>query len=152
MKKLRVTIDQITEFGINAKVSVPNKIGELRMLLVEIYSEFLNIKSQFDNMDYDEEPQFDYEKIRQNVVSNFPNFGWYGTVLDINNIYAQEEGLGIGDALDDLTDIIIDLLEVKWRFENTNEIDALWHFEFLMRSHSERHLINLLKYLKESEL
>ena len=57
--------------------------------------------------------------------------------------------IGIGDELDDLTDIIKDLLEVKWRLENTSENDALWTFEFSMRTHSEQHLVDLLKQLKE---
>ena len=57
--------------------------------------------------------------------------------------------IGIGDELDDLTDIIKDLCEVKWRMENTSEKDSISYFELLMRSHSEQHLVDLLKRLKE---
>ena len=55
-----------------------------------------------------------------------------------------------GSGLDD-PDIIKDLLVVKWRMDNTSQMDALWHFEFSMRTHSEQHLIDLLKFIKEKE-
>jgi hypothetical protein len=150
LSEIRKLIDKITEFGINPKVELNDKTHVLKKLLVEIYSEFLNVESEFDETDYDEEPDFDYKEIREKVESNFPEFGWYGTILDINKI-AQESELAIGDAIDDLTDIIKDLLVVKWRFENTSEIDAIWDFEFSMRTHSEQHLVDLLKYIKEIE-
>ena len=148
MNKLRELIDKITEFGINPKVELTDKTDVLKKLLVEIYSEFLNAESEFDETDYEEEPDFDYKEIREKVKSNFPELGCYGTILDINKI-AQESELAIGDAIDDLSNIIKDLLVVKWRFENTSEIDAIWDFEFSMRTHLEQHLVDLLKYLKE---
>jgi hypothetical protein len=147
LSELEKLIDQITEFGTNPKVELTDKPDYLKKLLVGVYYEFLNVTPEFDETDYDE-PDFDYKEIRKNVESNFPNFGWYGTILDIHRI-AQESELATGDAIDDLTDIIKDLLAVKWRFENTNTIDAIWHFEFSMRTHSEQHLVDLLKYIKE---
>ncbi|MQP53723.1 MULTISPECIES: DUF5063 domain-containing protein [unclassified Flavobacterium] len=150
MSKLRKLIDQITEFGINPKVETSDKIDVLKKLLVEIYSEYLNVEFEFDNKEYDEEPEFDYAKIRQNVKSNFPEFDWYSMVLDLNEMKPNVE-IGIGDALDDLTDIIKDLLAVKWKMDNTSDMDALWEFDFSMRAHSEQHLINLLKFIKEKE-
>jgi hypothetical protein len=146
--KLRKLIDEITQFGVNPNVKLEDKNDVLKKLLVEIYLEFLNIESEFDETDYEEEPEFDYKEIRKNVESNFPDFGWYSTVLNINKI-AQETELAIGDAFDDLTDIIKDLLVVKWKFEHTSEIDAIWEFEFSMRTHSEQHLVDLLQYIKE---
>jgi hypothetical protein len=61
----------------------------------------------------------------------------------------QDADIVIGDALDDLTDIIKDIFSVKWKYENTSIDDAEWQFYFSIRSHSESHLVNLLKYLKE---
>jgi hypothetical protein len=148
LSKLRKLIDKITEFGINPKVELTDKTDVLKKLLVEIYSEFLNVEFEFDEKNYKEEPDFDYNTILENVKSNFPDFGWYSTVLDSNKMEPNIE-IGIGDELDDLTDIIKDLLEVKWRMENTSEKDAIWYFELLMRSHSEQHLVDLLKRLKE---
>lgn len=150
MSELRKLIDQITTFGINPKVELTNKIGVLKKLLVGIYQEFLDLQFEFDETNYDEEPEFEYNKIIENVKSNFPDFGWYSMVLDLNKMEPNVE-IGIGDALDDLTDIIKDMLVVKWKMDNTSEMDALLQFEFSMRNHSEQHLIDLLKFIKEKE-
>ncbi|MEL7002891.1 MAG: DUF5063 domain-containing protein [Bacteroidota bacterium] len=148
MSELEKILDQITEFGVNPKVDSKEKTNVLKKLLVRVYAEFVNIKPEFDETDYDSPPNYDYNEIRKNVEVNFPKFDWYGTVLDINKI-EPEAKIVIGDAIDDLTDIIKDLLEVKWRFNNTSITDAKWHFVFLMRVHSEQHLVDLLKYIKE---
>ncbi len=148
MSRLKTFITEITEFGINSNVDSDNKIQDLRKLLVGIYLEYLNVKPEFDKKDYPDQPEFDYNKIKENVKSNFPDLDWYSMVLDSNKMEPNIE-TGIGDALDDLTDIIKDLLAIKWRMENTSKIDAFWHFEFSMRTHSEQHLVDLLKYIKE---
>ena len=148
MSELRKLIDQITEFGINPKVELTDKTVVLKKLLVGIYSEYLNVKFEFDEKDYEEEPDFDFDIILENVKSNFPDFGWYSSVLDSNKMEPNIE-IGIGDELDDLADIIRDLLAVKWKMENTSMDDALWQFQFSMQSHSEQHLVDLLKRLKE---
>ena len=150
MSELRNLIDQITEFGTNPNVELTDKTTTLKKLLIGLYYEFLYVDFEFDETEYDEEPDFDYNQIKENVKSNFPDFGWYSNVLDLNKMEPNVE-IGVGDALDDLTDIIQDLMVVKWKMENTSEMDALWQFEFSMRTHSEQHLIDLIKFLKEKE-
>lgn len=132
MSELRKLIDQITEFGINQKVELTDKADVLKKLLVGIYYEFLKTEFEFDGTDYEDEP----------------DFGWYSSVLDSNKMEPNVE-IGVGDELDDLTDIIKDLLAVKWRMKNKSKNDAFLQFEFLMRTHSEQHLVDLLKRLKE---
>ena len=148
MSKLKNLINRITEFGTKPNVESEYKTDEIQKLLAEIYSEYLNLNAEFDDGDYDEEPNFEYESIKKNVVSNFPNFGWYHSVWESHKIVPDAD-LVTGDAIDDLTDIIKDLLEVKWCFENTTEKNAKWHFCDLMRIHSEQHLVNFLKYIKD---
>ena len=150
MSKLRELIDKITEFGINPKVELTDKIDVLKKLLVGIYSEYLNSEFELDETDYNDAPEFNYNEIKENVKSNFTDLDWYSTVLDLNKMEPYVE-IGIGDSLDDLTDIIKDLLVVKWKMHNTSEMDALWEFNFSMKTHSEQHLIDLLKYLNEKE-
>ncbi len=154
---LKDLINKLTEFGINPKVESENKILELKRLLVEIYAHYLNSDSYKikvdDETETDEEieiPNFDYKETRKIVESNFPDLGWYHSLFESHKIF-EEADLATGDAIDDLTDIIKDLLEIRWRFENTNEKKALWYFELLMRIHSEQHLVDLLKYLKDLE-
>ena len=141
-------INRITEFGTNPNVESENKTDEIQKLLVGIYSEYLNLNAEFDDADFEEEPNFDYNSIKKNVETNFPDFGWYHSVWECHQIIPDAD-LVTGDAIDDITDIIKDLLEVKWCFENTSDKNAKWHFSDLMRIHSEQHLVNLLKYLKD---
>ena len=148
LSKIKKLINQITEFGINEKVKSDNKELEIQKLLVELYSQYLNIKADFDDGDFEEEPTFDYDSIKKIVEANFPDFGWYHSVWESHKIIPDAD-LVTGNAIEDLTDIIKDLLEVKWCFENTTEKNAKWHFCDLMRIHSEQHLVNLLKYLKD---
>jgi hypothetical protein len=148
LSELRKLIEQITEFGINPKVELTDKANILKKLLVGIYSEFLKTEFEFDETDYEHEPNFDYTEILENVKANFPDFGLYSSVLDSNKMEPNVK-TGMGDELDDLTDIIKDLLVVKWKMENTSIDDALWQFHFSMQSHCEQHLVNLLKRLKE---
>ena len=103
MSELRKLIDQITEFGINPNVELTDKTDVLKKLLVGIYSEFLKVEFEFDETDYNEEPDFDYNEIKKNVKSNFPDFDWYSMVLDSNKMEPDVE-IGIGDEIDDLID------------------------------------------------
>ena len=148
MSKLKSLINRITEFGTNPNVESENKTDEIQKLLVGIYSEYLNLNAEFYDCDFDDEPNFDYESIKKNVVANFPEFSWYHSVWECHKIIPNAD-LVTGDSIDDLTDIIKDSLEVKWCFENTTEKNAKWHFYDLMRIHSEQHLVGLLKYLKD---
>ena len=64
-----------------------------------------------------------YEDLYNAVKHRFPNYGHY-------NVESIEKDLGntkinIEDAIDDITDILFDLEDVIWRWENTSEADAL---------------------------
>lgn len=148
MRTLLNQIDQLSEFGKNPNVQFENRVLELKKILIHIYSEYLNLRWAFDENEYPEAPDFDYKEIRRNLLGNFPNFGPYHVAYDCHLI-EKDADFVMGDALDDLTDIIKDMLAVKWKYENTSMDDAKSEFDFSMRNHSERHLVNLLKYLKE---
>ena len=157
MKELIENINQIAEFGISPKVELKNKVLELKQLLVSIYNCFLNSEDVFDNKEYRDNFDFPYEEIKENVEKNFLDFGWYISINDIHKVeYKNGEPKSVinsdlGDPIDDISDIIKDLLEVKWRVENTSKEDAIWHFRFLMKNHAEKHLVDLLKFLKDFE-
>ena len=148
MSQLFKHIDRLTEFGTNPKIESERKIDELKKLLVGIYAEYLNMESDFDQKDFEDEPEFNFKEIRRNIEANFPEFGLYHSFFDAHNAI-PDGGVVTGDALNDLSDLIIDMLVVKWRFENTSEDEAIWHFQFIMRIHSEQHVVDFLKYLKD---
>ncbi len=105
---------------------------------------------KFDETDYKDFDNTKLPDIRQNVESNFNDFGFYKTVLDINTIHDFSD-MAIGDAIDDLSDIIKDLLEIKWRIENNSLADGLRYFELFFKSHTQQHILNLLNYLKQRD-
>ena len=148
MSKLKKLIDRIVEFGTNEKLQSENKTLEIQRLLVGIYAEYLNVETEFDETDYEEPINLDYDGMRSIVTEHFPNFSWYHSVWESHKINEDVE-LTTRDSIDDLTDIINDLIEVQWRLENNSEKDGLYQFEFLMKKHSEQHLVNLIKYIKD---
>jgi hypothetical protein len=81
------------------------------------------------------------------VIEHFPSFGLYHSLRESHKIF-KDADLTTGDSIDDLTDIIKDLIEVQWRSENNSKKYGLYQFEFLMKYHSEQHIVSLLKYLK----
>lgn len=158
LKALKNVIDRIVEFGINPEVNSTDKVSEIRTLLVSLYTKYLISDEVEATGNFKEDYNFEYEKIRKIVESNFPDLSMYISVWDSHKI-EYEKGKSnpivnsvLEDAIDDISDIIKDLMEVKWRFENTSNEDAMWHFRFLMKNHSEQHLVNLLKYLKDREV
>lgn len=95
-------------------MELTNKTNALKNLLVGVYFDYLN--AEFDKIDNDEEPDFNYKKTRENVKSNFCVFDWYSAVLDSNKMEPNIE-TGCGNELDILTDIIKDLIAVKWEWK-----------------------------------
>jgi hypothetical protein len=85
-----------------------------------------------------------YKMAREVASRTFPEFGLYAVVMPESNPNAQPM---LGDALDDLTDIALDMENVLWRFENGDPRDAAWHFRFGYQSHWGRHLLDLRSYV-----
>ena len=148
MTELIPTINEIVKYGLQPNLTVTDKEKLLERHLVKIYDLYFDIKYKFDETDF---PDFDKSQlpdIRQNVSSNFKDFGFYKTILDINNFETFDD-FGTGDAIDDLNDIIVDLMEIKWRIEKNGLADGLWFFEFIFKSHTQQHILDLLNYIKQ---
>lgn len=148
MKELIPTINEIVKYGLQPKLTVTDKEKLLERHLVKIYDLYFDIEYKYDETDF---PDFDKSQlpdIRQNVSSNFKDFGFYKTILDINDIGNLKDNT-INDAIDDLSDIISDLLEIKWRIENNSLADGLWFFELIFYSHTQQHILNLLNFMKQ---
>jgi hypothetical protein len=148
MTELIPTINEIVKYGLEPNLTTTDKEKELEKNLVKIYSLYFDIEFKFDETNYPDLDKTEYADIRQNVTSNFKDFGFYKRVSDIEDIDNLNDNT-IGDALDDLTDIIRDLLEIKWRIENNSLADGLWFFELTFYSHTQQHILDLLKYMKQ---
>lgn len=148
MKELITTINEIIKYGIQPNLIETDKEKLLERNLVKIYNLYFDIAYKFDETEYADFDKQILPNIRQNVESNFKDFGFYKTILDINEIDNLIEN-ALGDAIDDITDIIIDLLEIKWRIENNSLADGLWFFELIFYSHTQQHILELLNYMKQ---
>lgn len=148
MTELIPTINEIVKYGLEPNLTTTDKEKELEKNLVKIYNLYFDIKYKFDETEYVEFDKTEYADIRKNVTSNFKDFGFYKIVSDIDDIDNLKDN-EIGDALDDLTDIIVDLLEIKWRIENNSLADGLWFFELTFYSHTQQHILDLLNFMKQ---
>jgi len=99
----------------------------------------------FDERDFSEPPdssvRFDFEGLAQ----NFSDLGYYHVVMPAPPDCQAD--LMVGDAMDDLHDIIADLSEIVWRWQETSEADAIWHLRLSFEHHWGRHAVNLRSYL-----
>ena len=145
--ELSVLISSIIKWGRVTEGEDNEKEISLRKALVRLYAYCLDISYQFDGNEYPEPLDSVYNDIRFNVENNFPNWGYYNEISDLKIIDAE---IILGDAVDDLSDIINDLMRVEWRINNTSVNDALWHLNFSFQNHFEQHLIGLLNYIKNS--
>lgn len=150
MTELIPTINEIIKYGLQPNLNVTDKEKLLEKDLVKIYNLYFEIEYKFDETEY---PSFDRGKlpnIRQNIENNFKDFGFYKTILEINDIDNLKDN-AVGDAIDDLSDITFDLLEIKWRIENNSLVDGLWYFQFIFHGHTQQHILDLLNYLKQRD-
>jgi len=151
-KQLIQTINQIVKFGLEQNIAISKDERNLLLekSLIRIYSLYFEIQYEYDNTDFEEYDGIKYVDIRKNIESNFPDFGYYTIALDLMDIN-NKDNMAIGDAIDDLSDIILDLLQIKWRMENNSQHDGLWYFELIFSGHTQQHIIDLLNYLKEKK-
>jgi hypothetical protein len=112
-----------------------------RLALAYHYSEY-----KFDETDYPDAPRKDYQELREIVSALFPEYGYYNVAARIS-VEISEGGLHVGDAIDDITDIAIDMDEVLWLWKNTSVDNALWEFKQGYENHWGMHLRCLQLYI-----
>ena len=139
-------IKEFTDFALdgnhqkNSLQDLIKKLDELPFLLYA--SEF-----EFDEKDYPDPPEINYQEIRKQIKLKFPKLGNYQKAeYDEYSLESTGE-LVVGDAIDGVTNIVIDLLEIEWFFQNTSESDALWHLDTSYRANWGKHLRELQLYL-----
>lgn len=148
MKELIPTINEIVKYGLEPNLTINYKEKLLERHLVKIYDLYFYIEYIYDEKDYPDFDKSQFPDIIQNVASNFKDFGLYKTIIDINDIDNLKDN-AIGYAIDDLSDIIADLLEIKWRIENNSLANGLWFFQLIFLGHTQQHILNLLNFMKQ---
>jgi hypothetical protein len=92
-----------------------------------------------------EPERWGYEHARAIVTQRFPALGSYNIPRDVVRSIGETMIL-VGDAVDDLADIVGDLSEVSWCFERARAEDALFYLK-LYEFHWGAHASNLRWYL-----
>ena len=85
--------------------------------------------------------------MRELISPRFPELGYYNVPSSVTQ-HIAESGVDVGDAIDDVADIAIELYEVLCRFDHTSTDDALWYFSNSYSNHWEQHLRELQLYLQ----
>lgn len=91
-------------------------------------------------------PDHDSDTLHALVTERFPNYGYYNTPEYIVRYVADTSCL-VGDAIDDIVDIALDLYTVEWYWKNVSERAALRYFEDRYRESWGMQLRQLQLYL-----
>jgi|SRR3990172_7024144 len=126
--------------------NVDTNIRALELALDRLALAYHFAPDVFEEDEYPDPPVQDYQRLRHLAASRFPAFGFYTLPSIITTATVQVE-LQIGDALDDVADIAQDLIGVRWCWEHTSQVDALWRFRFGYEAHWGEHLRCLQLYL-----
>lgn len=126
------------------------RVQELRRVLDRLAVAYHSLETTSVPTEEQPEPaRTEYAVMRARYAAAFPGLGAYHAVADVSAPAAPPE-VTLGDALDDLTDIALDLEEVLDR-ANASLEDALWYFRFLFETHWGAHLRFLQLYLHTRE-
>jgi hypothetical protein len=82
---------------------------------------------------------------RRELQTAFPELGYYNTA-DMRSVDPEQKAM-IGDAADDLADILRDLDDVLWREANEGVVAAIWQGRESYETHFGAHLADLRAYL-----
>lgn len=151
MKELIQSINQIIKYALKSNIAELEKEQNLEKNLIIIYKLYFEFEYNFDEVKYSEFDITKFLNIEDNIKSNFPTIGFYNTFIDLTKVPTTESNCALGDAFDDLFDIIKDLLEIKWRLENNSYDDGIWYFKFIFKNHTKQHILGLLHYLNETK-
>ena len=120
-----------------------SSLAELEYILDELALSYHTTPTA-EPSDVDRDPPGYPPGLYQEVGKRFPELGYFAVADPA--VVVDEEPV-TSDAVDDLSDIVRDLLEVLWRYENIGLDDAHWHFRLLHDIHWGQHLRELQLYL-----
>ena len=147
-REIRNAVVDVLDLIENERRDAEDNVTSLEHALDKLALARHYLRYKFDEGDYPDPPGKNYDKVREIVNQRFPGFGFYNVVLDVAENLTKTK-MVVGDAIDDLTDIVIELYNVIWCWENTSEADALWRFETMYKIHWGEHLRKLQLYIHD---
>lgn len=89
----------------------------------------------------------DHAAAYRRLAASFPEFGFYSEMAPDASYKGALDGPMMGDAVDDLEDIVGDLSEVAVLLRKGETANAIWQFRFSFETHWGRHLRSLQGYI-----
>ena len=83
-----------------------------------------DIRHEFDVAGYPDDPREDYQATYKVVGGHFPGLGYYNVAGSVTKEIGECK-VAVGDGIDDIVDILLDLKGVLWRFDNERGRRAL---------------------------
>lgn len=96
-----------------------------------------------------EPPRLDYAQVYEAIRQRYPLIGRYWLALHPVLQEGTEGELAVGDAIDDLADILIELKDVRWLHEQAGRKEALGALRERYDMHLWMHIHSLRQYLEE---
>ncbi|MFZ5677252.1 MAG: hypothetical protein ACOZAM_30180 [Pseudomonadota bacterium] len=96
-----------------------------------------------------EPPRLDYAQTYDSIRQRYPFLGRYWLALHPVLQEGTEGELAVGDAIDDLADILSELKDVRWLHERAGRKEALGALRERYDMHLWMHIHSLRQYLEE---
>ncbi|MBE2190075.1 MAG: hypothetical protein IAE98_11455 [Candidatus Kapabacteria bacterium] len=135
MSKIKIAVKKLLDLAIIGP-SKTNDIGKLAIVLDELAWLSHRIQLNFDETEYPEPPRFDSSETYTYASKWIPN----------DNDDSESSYLAFIAAMD-FSEIIDDFRVIEWRFNNTSESDALFHYQLGYQSHWGHHMRSLQKFI-----
>lgn len=144
------TILEYLDLLANGRGGATENLEALDVVLDKLALAYHFAEYETEGIVYPDAVREEYERMRKLTVEQFPDFGYYNKPSSVTGEVAEAQ-MFVGDAVDDVADMAVDLLEVAWRWQNTSVDDALWHFRLGYESHWGEHLRYLQLYIRASK-
>jgi Domain of unknown function (DUF5063) len=141
-EEIRDAVGEFIALIEDSAISAEERMQRLRRSLDHLALLQHDVRYISEERESPEPPDRNYDEMRRIVSAHFPELGYYNIPSSLPQHIADTD-LEIGDAIDDITDIALELYEVLWRFDHASANDALWYFEFSYSAHWEWHLRGL---------
>jgi len=135
-------IEGFLSYVYESKPLTDSELNEFIFHLDKLALTMANLEFVFDETEYPDAPEKNYNDTYKTICSRFPMLGYYNVVANISKNIVESE-VCVGDAIDDIADIVGDLEQVLWYFRNTSKDNALWHYQESFKRHWGTHLREL---------
>lgn len=139
-------IDEIIKYGLEPNFCTVKHLTQLKKNLIELILFYENNEFLSDDVEYPEFERDKYSFVIENLRINFPSLKDYKSFLNSSNIFDLEDVI-IKNSIEDLNEIILDLLDVKFNFVQNGLYAGTNAFDFLFTAGMEEKILKIILYI-----